>query len=490
MNSFDHYLELTGIYGTVQEVKHPIIYIKGLPNVHPNETIIFEDGQQGQVLDIDHDEIRALLFSNTPTPIGIKVTRTNIQLQIPVGEIILGQTIDPLGTQILSSLQAQNQEYRDVFSPAPGMNARTKIDSPFITGMTKVDLLLPLGKGQRELILGDVKTGKTSLLLSVLENQLKQPDTVAIYAAIGKRRSEIKQLGQRFLENGLSKKLAIIASSSSDAPSIHYLTPYVAMTHAEYFKDKGLNVIVVMDDLSTHAQSYREISLLSQRFPGRDSYPGDIFYAHASLLERAGNFKHPKKGTVSITCLPVATTVEGDLSGYISTNLMGMTDGHILFDAEIYNKGSRPAINIPLSVTRVGRQTQTNLLRTITLEILSVLSQYEKIQNISHLGSELSGDSKRILEKGKALQILLHQEHRIIPREIQIVLFGIVWMSMYDLPDQDVFNYLLGQFLSLYEKEVVRNELVRITTFDKLSQFLIEIKQNPLIQAICNLKKS
>ncbi len=488
MNSFEKFLQSTGVYGTVQEVKHPIIYIKGLPLVHPNETIIFEDGQRGQVMDIEQDEVRALLFSNTSIGIGSKVTRTNIQFQVSVGDMVLGQTIDPLGLQTEITVQPEDLEYRDVFIPAPGMETRSKINTPFITGMTKVDLLLPLGKGQRELILGDVKTGKTSLVLSILQNQLMLPDTVAIYAAIGKRRSEIKQLSQRFQENGMSDKLAIIASSSSDAPSIHYLTPYVAMTHAEFFRDKGLNVVIILDDLSTHAQSYREISLLSQRFPGRDSYPGDIFYAHASLLERAGNFHHPEKGTVSITCLPVATTVEGDLAGYISTNLMGMTDGHILFDADIYNKGSRPAINIPLSVTRVGRQTQNDLLRKITLEILSVLSQYEKIQNISHLGSELSDDSKRLLEKGRAFQVMLHQEHLIIPREIQIAFFGIVWLNMYDLSTQKAYEKILNLFLSLYENEAVRNELVNITSIDSLPQFLIQMKQNKLIQAICKQK--
>lgn len=490
MNQFDTYLQKTSVYGIVEQVKHPIVSIRGLPRVHPNETIIFENGQSGVVMDIDQDNVSALLFSNTTIPISSKVTRTDVPFQVPVGDIMLGQTIDPLGLGIESSPLPENQEQRDVFIPAPGMETRSKINTPFITGVTKVDLLLPLGKGQRELILGDVKTGKTSLVLSILQNQLKQPDTVAIYAAIGKRRSEIKQLHQRFQKDGIAKKLCIVASSSSDAPSIHYLTPYVAMTQAEYFRDKGMDVVVVLDDLSTHAQSYREISLLSQRFPGRDSYPGDIFYAHASLLERSGNFHHPEKKSVSITCLPIATTVEGDLTGYISTNLMGMTDGHILFDAEIYNKGSRPAINIPLSVTRVGRQTQNDLLRKITLEILSVLSQYEKIQNISHLGSELSDDSKHILEKGTAFQVMLHQEHLIIPRDIQIIFFGIVWLNMGDLSTQEQYEKILKVFLSIYEKEAVQTELARITTAESLPKFLIQVKESTLIQELCKQKIS
>ncbi|MBP9691516.1 hypothetical protein KBD81_05565, partial [Candidatus Woesebacteria bacterium] len=451
MTLFETYLKKTGVYGKVKESRHPLVYIEGLPEVRPNETIIFENDVLGQVLDIEPDAVHALVFSNTPTAIHSQVTRTGQPSSIAVGPALLSKTISPLGIDQHTGMFTEATERRPIFIQAPGIDKRNKINKPFLTGVTKVDLLLPLGKGQRELILGDVKTGKTSLVLSLLEIQTQQPDTIIVYAAIGKRRSEINQLSKYLLEKKLDSSTVIVASSASDSPSIIYLTPYSAMTIAEYFRDQGKDVVLILDDLSTHAQSYREISLLSRRFPGRESYPGDIFYAHASLLERAGNFKHKTKGSVAITCLPIATIVEGDLTGYISTNLMGMTDGHILFDVDIYNKGQRPAINIPLSVTRVGRQTQTELFRSINVEILSTLSQYTKIQNIAHLGSELSSESKRALEIGQALSLMIQQEKDTIPRDVQVALFGIVWNGMSDLSTNELFQELLSKLLAFYE---------------------------------------
>ncbi|PIT89359.1 MAG: hypothetical protein COU27_00740 [Candidatus Levybacteria bacterium CG10_big_fil_rev_8_21_14_0_10_36_7] len=226
--------------------------------------------------------------------------------------------------------------------------------------------------------------------------------------------------------------------------------------------------------------------MLSKRFPGRESYPGDIFFAHAGLLERAGNFHHPEKKQVSITSLPIANIVEGDITGYISTNLMGMTDGHILFDADIYNKGFRPAINIPISVTRVGRQTQNKLLRKITVEILSILSKFEKVQNISHLGTELSDDSKKILQKGKAVETILHQEQMIIPREIQLILFGVIWLSLADFSIRKNFETFLAKILELYKNPEFQKQANELILSDSIAQLLTKIKNNSSITALCN----
>jgi len=489
MDLYQKYLKKTGVYGKVKEMRHPLVTIEGLPEVRPNETIIFEQGQKGQVLDIDEDQVHALLFSNAPLPIHTKVTRTAQPISIPLAPQLLGSMINPLGVLLGHTQEAiEEKERRPLFIPAPGIDARVKIDQAFLSGVLKVDLLLPLGKGQRELILGDVKTGKTSLVLSILETQVKQANTLTVYAAIGKRNSEINQLSTYLKTNNILQNTVVVASSASDSPSIIYLTPYAAMTIAEYFKDLGNDVVLILDDLSTHAQSYREISLLSRRFPGRESYPGDIFYAHASLLERAGNFKHPKKKSAAITCLPIASTVEGDITGYISTNLMGMTDGHILFDVDIYNKGQRPAINIPLSVTRVGRQTQSDFLRAINVEILSTLSQYTKLQNIAHLGSELSADSKRTLEKGKALNVILQQEKEIIPRDIQIILFGLVWLGATDFTSNTEYQNLLAELLKLYAKEGNRKKIESLTDAPSISKFLITLKDSSEIMALCKVK--
>lgn len=488
MSIFDDYIKKTGVYGKVKESRHPLVYIEGLPEVKPNETIIFEDGKLGQILDIGEDVVHALLFSNEPVAIGAQVTRSGQPSSIQVGEELLGKTISALGVDLSSGQLIKATERRSVFTEAPGIESRNKINQAFLTGVIKVDLLLPLGKGQRELILGDVKTGKTSLVLSILETQSQLPDTIIVYAAIGKRRSEINQLTRYIHDHNLGAKSVLVASSASDSPSIIYLTPYAAMTIAEYFRDQGNDVVLILDDLSTHAQSYREISLLSRRFPGRESYPGDIFYAHASLLERAGNFKHPKKKSAAITCLPIATTVEGDLTGYISTNLMGMTDGHILFDVDIYNKGQRPAINIPLSVTRVGRQTQNDFLRSINVEILSTLSTYAKIQNIAHLGSELSAESKRALEQGKALSLVLQQEKHTIPRPIQIVLFGIVWIGEADLTTQELYNDLLSKLMAFYATPHGKDTIDALGNSTTIAKFLVSLKQSPDIITLCKAK--
>ena len=265
-----------------------------------------------------------------------------------------------------------------------------------------------------------------------------------------------------------------------------YLAPYSAMAIAEYFRDQGQHTVVILDDMTTHAQRYREISLLSRRFPGRESYPGDIFYAHASLVERAGNFKHEKAGEVSITCLPVASTVEGDITGYISTNLISMTDGHVFFDTEIYNKGERPAINIPLSVTRVGRKTQSALVRRINREILSLLSQYRSLSQIAHLDSELSLESKEILHKGKALMVMLDQAAGTVPYIIQIVLFGIVWLDAADLSSEIIYQGVLNDLMSLFKNPAERKEMILITSSKNLDEFLLRLKQKQDIIDICN----
>lgn len=488
MDLFQTFVKKTGVYGKVREMRHPLVYIEGLPEVRPNETIVFESGQRGQILDIEADEVHALLFSNEPVEIGTMVTRTGESASVPVTPNLLGAIINPLGVPLGETEPIAAKESRPIFAVAPGIEKRSKIDQPLATGILKIDLLIPLGKGQRELILGDVKTGKTTFLLSTLLSQSKEPDTVMIYAAIGKRRSEINQLATFIETNNIKNRTVMVAASSSDSPSIIYLAPYAAMSIAEYFMDMGLDVVLILDDLSTHGQSYRELSLLSKRFPGRESYPGDIFYAHASLLERAGCYHHPKKKKVSITCLPIATTVEGDITGYISTNLMGMTDGHIMFDVDIYNKGQRPAINIPISVTRVGRQTQTDLFKGINVEILSTLSQYNKLLNIAHLGSELSADSKRALDKGKALSMIIQQEKGILPREVQVVLFGIVWLEEADLSTEELYVDLLKKILALYDTPEGKGAIHALTESPNVEKFLVQLKSTPSIMNLCKAK--
>ncbi len=486
---FETYLNSSGEYGTISQIQHPLITIKGLPHAHPNEMLIFENNQIGQVYDIEEKSLHALVFSQQPVELQTKVTRTNLTMGVPVNSDLLGKIIDPL-TNVIDGIAIQKSssksQLRDLFSPAPGISSRIGINKQFITGVNKVDLLIPLGYGQRELIIGDVKTGKTMFVNRAIVNQVKTSNSVVIYAAIGKKKTEIITLLEYFKKENIMQNVCIVATSASDIASTVFLTPYTAMTIAEYFRDLGQHVLVVLDDLTTHAQRYREIALKSRRFPGRESFPGDIFYTHASLLERAGNFTHPTNETVSITCLPIAMTTEGDITGYISTNLMSMTDGHIFFDSGIYNKGERPAINIPLSVTRVGRQAQSQLGQEINKTILSTITEYEKIRNIAYLGSELSDVSKTMLKRGESLMNLLSQDMLInMTYELQIILFGLVWINALDLSGNRTYVTILPEITTLCSDEKNQADIQSLLSSSSLKEFIEILKKNQQLLTLC-----
>jgi F-type H+-transporting ATPase subunit alpha len=428
---FNDLLQKTGEYGVVYQVSHPIVFIEGLPKVKTHEVIMFENGQKGEVFTINRGKIEARVFSPEPIKVGSKVARTNELLSIAVGKELFGHVISPLGEPLDPNVTfTKPKEVRDLDAKPIGISGRQKITTPLATGITLIDLLVPLGRGQRELIIGDRKTGKTSLLMTTIRKQIDEGN-VAIYAAIAKKKSDIKKLQKFFEEQKIMDKVIIVATSSYDSPSLIYQTPYAAMAIAEYFRDQGQHTLLILDDLSTHAKFYRELSLLARRFPGRDSYPGDIFYVHSKLLERAGNFKHPTVGEVSITCLPVIEIVEGDFTGYVSTNVMGITDGHIFLDSNIYYQGMRPAVNIPLSVTRVGRQTMDKLSREINKNLTAFLTSYDKLQNLSHFGQELTDDVKKDLRLGEMIYKLFNQPYQItVPVTVQLIIISMILQNL------------------------------------------------------------
>lgn len=430
-NEFQTLLQKAGEYGIVYQVSHPIVFIEGLPKVKTHEVILFETGQKAEVFTINRGKIEARIFSHEPVRVGTMVTRTGQILSVPVGKELLGHAINPLGDPLDPSVKyTKPATARDMDAKPIGISGRQKITKHLVTGISLIDLLVPLGRGQRELIIGDRKTGKTSVLMTTIKSQIFEGNIV-IYAAIAKKKSDIKRLQEFFEAEKIMDKIIIVATSSYDSPTLIYQTPYAAMTIAEYFRDQGINTIVVLDDLSNHAKFYRELSLLARRFPGRDSYPGDIFYAHSKLLERAGNFKHPKTGEVAITCLPVIEIIEGDFTGYISTNVMGITDGHIYLDANIYYQGMRPAVNIPLSVTRVGRQTLDKLSRDINKDLTAFLTEYNRLQNISHFGQELTDDVKKSLRLGELVNKFFSQPYEeIIPQKVQIVIISLILQNV------------------------------------------------------------
>ncbi len=452
-NTFNTYLEQTGEYGVVQQVSHPIVFVEGLPKVRTHEVILFETGQKAEVFSITRGKIEARIFSHEPVKVGTKVTRTNQLLSMPVGKELLGHTINPLGEPLDPSIPFTTpKQTRDLDAKPDGISARYKITKHLSTGVSLVDLLLPLGVGQRELIIGDRKTGKTSLLMTTIKTQVIE-GSIAIYAAIAKKKSDIKKLQQFFEAEKIMDKIIIVATSSFDSPSLIYQTPYAAMAICEYYKEQGVNTLLILDDLSAHAKFYRELSLLARRFPGRDSYPGDIFYIHSKLLERAGNFKHPTTTEVAITCLPVMEIVEGDLTGYVSTNVMGITDGHLYFDTNIYYQGLRPAINIPISVTRVGRQTLDHLSREINKDLTAFLSEYEKLQNLSHFGQELTDEVKNKLRFGEMIFRFFNQPYQLtVPSAVQIIILSLILQNCVD-SNQTLDKLRKGLIAAYYIRE-------------------------------------
>lgn len=446
--------------GFVEKINHPVVYARGLPGVVYSEIVYFESGSMGMVTGLTVDHVEVLTFANLPVRVGEKVSRSGEVFKVPVGEGLLGQVITSLGSSMYQNKAIVGiEEYRGINPPPPPINKRERIRIPLETGVPTVDMLVPLGRGQRELIIGDRNTGKTTFVLQSMLYQAKQ-GTVCIYAGIAKKKHSIKKAEQLFQRNGISGNTVIVGSASSDPIANIYLTPYTAMTIAEYFRDKGRDVLLVLDDLSAHAKYYREVSLLSKKFPGRDSYPGDIFFAHARLLERAGNFNMDGKIS-SITCLPVAASIEGDITGYIQTNLMSITDGHIFFDNAIFKSGKRPAINHFLSVTRVGRQTQNPIRWGVNRELSTFLYLHSKTERFIHFGAEINEGIRATIDMGKKIDQLFDQEsEETYSMDVQIILFVLVWTGILKDETSGKIKFFKMKAQNLYDNdEKFRNKV-------------------------------
>lgn len=480
MKSFNHYLESLGEIGVVEFVTKDVVGVTGLPGVKPNELVVFESGQIGMVILLNHDSVEILVFDETPIKSRTKVSRTNEILTIPSGKSLLGQTINPLGHPLNGSKSQtpRPEEKRPLVIEPPSIEERSPITELMETGVAIVDMMLPLGHGQRELIIGDRKTGKTTFLLQTVLSQAKN-GTICIWALIGKKQREIKQISEYFKSHQVSKNIILVASASEDAAGLIYLTPYSAVALAEYFKEQGQNTLVVLDDLTTHAKYYREFSLLSRRFPGREAYPVDIFFIHAALMERGGNFIYDGKN-VSITILPAAETNEGDLSGYIQTNLMSMTDGHLYFDKDLFSKGQRPSINPFLSVTRVGRQTQTPLSRDISRELMAFLVNFQKMSNFVHFGTELTDEVQRILKKGKRISEFFNQNLNVsIPINIALFIICGLWLDFWqEVSDIDI-KKKYSEFIAKYSDDEKFHSAIDkiIRESDKFETLLEKVRQ-------------
>lgn len=408
-----------------------LVYLEGLPQVKINNMVQSEKGARGWVNSISEDLVEVLMLDESQVKPSQLFKKTPLKLGIPVGDFLLTRAVNPLGVPIdgkglLSKTQTTQISELDI--AAPGIESREFITKQFLTGITLIDSLIPLGKGQRELILGDAHSGKTGFLLDIIINQ-KNTGVIVVYCLIGKPSVTVKNLIDVLHSNKALDFTVIIATSSSDPAPLIFLTPKSAITVAEYFQKQGRDVLLIMDDLGSHAKIYREISLLANKSPGRESYPGDMFYQHAHLLERAGNFL-PAYGGGSITALPVIELNLNDFTTLIPTNLMSMTDGHLLFKANLRSQGQTPAIDIALSVSRVGRQTQDQVSNQLSSKIRQVLSEALDLETVSRFSSELPKETQLILRQKDLIYEILKQDPLTpTPKQIQLILLCLPFTS-------------------------------------------------------------
>ena len=394
--------------GTVICVGDGIVTIYGIDNAMYGEIVVFENGIKGMVQDIRRTEIGCILFGkDTGIKEGTKVTRTGKRAGVPVGEEFLGRIINALGAPIDGKGAIKEADYMPVEQEAPSIADRQSVNEPLQTGILSIDSMFPIGKGQRELIIGDRQTGKTSIALDTIINQ-RGKDVVCIYVAIGQKASTVAKIVSTLEKNDAMDYTIIVASTASDPAPLQYIAPYAGTSMAEYFMHKGKDVLIVYDDLSKHAVAYRTLSLLLGRSPGREAYPGDVFYLHSRLLERSSKLKDSLGGG-SITALPIIETQAGDVSAYIPTNVISITDGQIFLESDLFFSGMRPAVNVGLSVSRVGGAAQTKAMKKATGTVRIDLAQVREMEVFTQFSSDLDENTKEQLTYGKGLMELLKQ---------------------------------------------------------------------------------
>ena len=394
--------------GTVLSVGDGVATVNGLENVAYGEIVVFESGIKGMVQNIERDKVGCILFgSDTEVNEGNRVVRTKKTAGVPVGENFIGRIVNALGEPIDGLGEIDNDDYRPVECEAPSIPQRKSVNEPLETGILAIDSMFPIGKGQRELIIGDRQTGKTSIAIDTILNQ-KGKDVICIYNAIGQKASSVAKIVSTLKKHDAMDYTIIVCSTASEPSSLQYISPYAATAMAEYFMYKGKDVLIVYDDLSKHAVAYRALSLLLGRSPGREAYPGDVFYLHSRLLERSSKLCE-ELGGGSITALPVIETQAGDVSAYIPTNVISITDGQIFLESDLFFSGMRPAVNVGLSVSRVGGAAQTKAMKKAAGSLRIDLAQYREIEAFSQFSSDLDDDTKEQLTYGKGLMEILKQ---------------------------------------------------------------------------------
>ena len=394
--------------GVVISSADGIVHVEGMNRAVYGEIVTFDNGAKGMVESVDPEQLGIMLFDGAETVgVGTMVTRSGKRAGIPVGDAFLGRVISPLGEPIDGKGPIEAVGYNPIEKQAPGILERQSVDTPLHTGILAIDSMFPIGRGQRELIIGDRQTGKTSIATDAILNQ-KDTGVLCIYVAIGQKASSIARVAEDLKKHGAMSYTTIVAATASDSAPLQYIAPYAGTALAEYFMDKGKSVLIVYDDLSKHAVAYRAISLLLRRSPGREAYPGDVFYLHSRLLERSCRMSDALGGG-SITALPIVETQAGDVSAYIPTNVISITDGQIFLESALFNAGNRPAVNVGLSVSRVGGAAQTKAMKKANANLRIELAQYKDMESFAQFSSDLDAETRRQLDHGKALMEMLKQ---------------------------------------------------------------------------------
>ncbi len=410
LKTAQNYKKSINIYqlGRVLTVSDGICWMDGLADIMYGEVIEFECGERGMILDIQPDKIGCVIFGSYENiESASKVRRVGRIASVPVGEALLGRVVNAIGVPVDGEGHMDTSERRPIEVAAPAILDRAPVDTPLLTGIKAIDALVPIGKGQRELIIGDRQTGKTAIAIDTIINQ-KGKNTVCIYVAIGQKESLVSEIRETLEKHGAMEYTTIVSAPASESAALQYIAPFSGTAMAEYFMYEGRDVLIVYDDLSKHAVAYRELSLLLHRPSGREAYPGDIFYLHSRLLERSAHLSE-KLGGGSLTALPVIETLAGDISAYIPTNVISITDGQIFLDAQLFNEGQRPGINVGLSVSRVGGSAQSKLMKQVSSSLRTNLAQYRELQDFTQFGTDIDDVTKKTLDSGRKLMNTLKQ---------------------------------------------------------------------------------
>ena len=470
--------------GTVLEVGDGIARIYGLSNAMSGELLKFENGVMGMALNLEEDNVGAVIFGETE---GIKegslVKSTGKVAEVPAGEGVLGRVVNALGNLIDGKGSIENSKYMKIERPAYGIIDRKPVSEPLQTGIKAIDGMFPIGKGQRELIIGDRQTGKTAIAIDTIINQ-KNSGIICIYVAIGQKRSTVAQIYKKLEELGAADYTVIVAATASESAPLQYLAPYAGVAMGEYFMEQGKHVLIVYDDLSKHAVAYREMSLLLRRPPGREAYPGDVFYLHSRLLERAAKLSD-ELGGGSITALPIVETKAGDISAYIPTNVISITDGQIFLETDLFNSGFRPAINPGVSVSRVGGSAQIKAMKQVASKVKLELAQYNELLAFTQFGSDLDKATRDQLNRGaRIMEVLKQKQYNPYKVEEQVVSFYCATNGYFDtIPVEKVKSFEHDLIESLRDNSEILNEIqnagmVSDQTKVKLDEYIKSYKQD------------